>query len=114
MVRRKDLRLGAAWFELLLAIAFVILLFQVFPRLWNDSIWLIDVRNWSRTSLLLVNLLVIMALGSIRLWPSIVHSWQDRSEKRSAERMQREKRAALKEQKETLARLKEGQKRRLY
>jgi hypothetical protein len=61
-------RLGLAWLELLLVLAVIALVFQLFPSLWFRFISALDVRNWSRLTWFAVNFMVLAALIGVRYW----------------------------------------------
>jgi hypothetical protein len=65
-------RSGFGKLEVLLVIAFLSLLFQVFPALWTGMLFVLDVRNWGRGAWLAFNFVVIFALFAIRFGPDIV------------------------------------------
>lgn len=63
--------LGFGRLELLLVLAFLALLFQVFPALWLGLLWALDVRNWPREVWLAINVGVVLALFAIRFGPEL-------------------------------------------
>lgn len=81
-------RAGIAWLELLLVLAFLALLFQVFPSLW----FALDFRTWSRTTWFTLNLFVLFGLFGIRFGPDLYSEWRERR-----------KRLAIKQQQQTMA-----------
>lgn len=48
MFHHQPSRRGLAWLELVLVVAFLALLFQVFPGLWWGLWGALDLRQWSR------------------------------------------------------------------
>jgi hypothetical protein len=58
---------GFAWLELLLVLAVVALLLQLFPSLWTAVLWTLDVRNWSRTVWFAETWVVLGMLVGVRL-----------------------------------------------
>jgi len=111
---QRSIRYGIAWLELLLVLAFLVLLFQFFPLLWFGIIWALDIRNWPRTMWFAANGVVLLALVAIRFAPELYNDWIDRRQRRVAERTRQRKQAELKERRETLERLKRGRERRIY
>jgi len=107
-------RSGFAWLELLLALAAMALLFQLFPSLWVGTVWTLDIRNWPRTVWFAGNLVVVFVLVAVRFGPDLYQDWQRRYEQRAAKRIEMQKRQALKEQRETLERLQQARSRRFY
>jgi hypothetical protein len=105
---------GFVWVELVLMLAVLVLLFQLFPSLWIGLVRSLDVRNWSRSVWMMLNLGVVLALFSIRFVPGLCSDWRERRMRVAVEHEKRAKQAALKEQRETLERLKAGRARRLY
>ncbi len=59
-------RSGFAWLELLLALAILALVLQLFPSVWVGTLWALDVRNWPRTVWFAVNCVLLLALVGIR------------------------------------------------
>lgn len=107
---------GFGKLELLLVLAFVSLLFQVFPSLWHGTLWIIDVRNWSRGVWMLLNAAVVFALFAIRFGPDLFHDWQKRQSRTKINPEQREKQVKdmeLKEQRELFKRMQEARKRQI-
>jgi hypothetical protein len=109
----KRPRAGFAWLELLLALALLALVLQLFPALWNGMLWALDVRNWPRTVWFAGTWLVLAVLVGIRFGPDIYTDWRQRRERLATERTKQQKQQALKDERETLARMKEGMKRRV-
>jgi hypothetical protein len=79
-------RLGAAWLESLLVVAFLALLFQVFPSLWTLLWSAIDIRQWSRTTWMAMNVVVVLLLFGVRFRPNVVAIMRER-QKRLASRL---------------------------
>jgi hypothetical protein len=100
--------------ELILMAAVVAMVFQLFPGLSRGLIWLADVRNWSRTAGLWVNVFVLVALFAARFGPRLVGDWRERRLRRHAEQETANAQRKLKEQRQTLQRIKDARKRRLY
>ncbi|TWT37165.1 hypothetical protein KOR34_21120 [Posidoniimonas corsicana] len=85
----RDTRAGIGKLELLLVLAILSLMLQLFPSLWGSFLFAIDTRNWSRSAWLLLNGLIILGLVGIRLGPELVAGW--RAQPRS-KRIRRRKR----------------------
>jgi len=107
---RRSVRSGLAWLELLLAIAILSLILQLFPRLGQA----LDVRNWTRGVWFLVNGVVVIALILIRFAPDQVLEWQSRRGRTAADRETLERQRAAREHRESLQRIRQSRKRRLY
>ncbi|MEX2316622.1 MAG: hypothetical protein WD669_05685 [Pirellulales bacterium] len=105
---------GFGRLEVLLVLAFLALLFQVFPSLWFGTWRLLDVRNWPRGAWMFLNVAVVLALFAIRFGPDLMNDWQQRQARRKDEHEKHEKQRQLKEQKQLFERMKEARKRRLY
>lgn len=89
MKTHSPYRSGFAWLELVLALAFLALLFQVFPSLWIDLLSALDIRTWPRTTWFALNLLVLFGLFGVRFGPDLYGDWkQRRSRQRAAGRGQ--------------------------
>lgn len=76
MTRRR--RTGFAWLELLLALAAVALVLQLFPSLTTTLRNALDFRAWSRFTWFAMNLLVLLGLVGIRFGPELYGDWQAR------------------------------------
>jgi hypothetical protein len=111
---KRSMRGGFAWLELLLVVAVLVLLFQVFPSAWFGVLWVLDVRNWPRSIWFAANVAGVLALCAVRFGPELYESWQARRTRLRIEREKQEKQRQLKEQRETLERLREARKRQVY
>ena len=107
-------RSGFAWLELLLALAFVALLWQFFPRVFIKALSYLDVRDWTRPVCFFLNLLVVIVLLSVRFGPDLVRDWKERKKQRTIDRANTQKKEEIKQQQEAVKRMKEGQSRRRY
>jgi uncharacterized membrane protein YqjE len=114
MKRFRSTRSGFAWLELLLVLAVLVLLFEVFPSLWECTLWALDIRNWPRTAWFAANFVVLFALAAIRFGPDLLDDWRNRRERQAADREKQHKQQELKEQREVLERMQAAQKRRVY
>ena len=94
---RSTRREGIAWLELLLVLAILSLLFQIFPSAWSWLVGALDPRNWSRRTWFLANLAVVAVLLSIRLAPDMKEALARRKVE-AAKRKQREERKRLAEE----------------
>jgi uncharacterized membrane protein YqjE len=88
----------------LLVFSSVTLLFALFPALWHRLIAAIDVRNWSRLTWLLANVVVVVILLSIRLAPDIKEASDARQAARARGRKVAERKKRADDRKERLAR----------
>ena len=66
------------WLELALVAAFVGLGLQFFPSASAAVLRAMDVRNWSRTTWFVINVLVVMLLVSVRFAPEMKAAWQEK------------------------------------
>ena len=107
-------RSGAAWLELLLFLALLTLLFQLFPSLGSKVVWALDLRNWTRGAAFVINLVVLFVLLGIRYFPSLLRQWRERRMQLVESRAKREKSRQLKEQREAIERMQESRRRRMY
>ena len=112
---------GMGWLELLLLLAVVGLLGQVFPGAATAVFSWLDIRQWSQLTWMLLNLFVVLLLVGVRFGPEIreKHAEMARQRARAAarkrEKRERErKKQELKEQRKMLERIKEGRKRRVW
>jgi hypothetical protein len=110
MTNRRSVRNGLAWLEILLAIAILALILQLFPNLGRA----LDVRNWTRGVWFLVNGLVVIALILIRFAPDQVLEWQSRRGRTAADHKILERQRAAREHRESLEQIRKARKRRLY
>ncbi len=110
MTKPLNDRHGFAWLELLLALAAVALVFQLFPSLLS----LIDPRNWTRVAWFAANVAVVFVLVGVRFGPDWVEDWRERQERLAKEHTKAEKIKKLKEQHETIERMKTSRRRRIY
>jgi len=93
----RTTRTGFAWLELLLALAALALLFQLFPSLWVGNLWTLDIRNWPRTVWFSVNQVLLVALMGVPFGLELYQGWQHRTERRQAERATKQKKQPRKE-----------------
>jgi uncharacterized membrane protein YqjE len=106
-------RSGLARIELLLLIALVALLFQLFPSLWTSTLIAIDIRNWPRTIWFALNWIVVASLVAIRFGPELFMAWRQRRERIAHERKISHERRELKQQRETIERIQQARSRRI-
>jgi hypothetical protein len=106
-------RVGLACLELLLVLAILALVHQLFPSLWAVAIWAADVRNWPRTIWFAATWMVLIALLAIRFGPDLYHDWRQRRTRFTVKQAQKEKQLRLKEEREILAQRMEAMKRRV-
>ena len=107
-------KLSLGWLELSLGVAAVILVFQFFPELWQETLWAIDLRRWSQGSYTLITTVILLTLVGMRFAPQLVEQYRHRCEQRAKKQAEETRVKAIREQKETLQRMKEGMKRRMY
>lgn len=107
-------RRGFAWLELLLVLAILVLLFELFPSLWWIVLAALNPRNWTRPIWIVVNLIVVLFLLTVRFGPQLVEDWRLRKNRLAVEQTKQHKQQELKEQRESLNRMKQAQRRRIY
>lgn len=112
--RQADAWLRAMWLELLLALAVVALVFQLFPGLYHYLLSWVDVRQWSRSNWLVMNVLIVLALVGIRYGPELMDSWRERQARRAKERENQTKQLELKQRREAIERVKAARNRRVW
>lgn len=100
--------------ELLLALSVTVLLFELYPSLWLNILWAVDIRNWSRGIWLFVNAGAIVILIGSRFGPELYDKLRQRGERLAADREKHAKLRATIEQRQLLERVREAQKRRVY
>lgn len=82
-------RTGAAWLEVLLVLAFLALLFQVFPGLWELLWHALDVRRWSSATWMALNVIVLVALFGVRFGPDVIAHVRERRKRLASSRKER-------------------------
>lgn len=71
-------RTGFAWPELLLALAAIALVLQLFPSLATTLLAALDFRAWPRGTWFAANVLVLIGLVGVRFGPELYADWQAR------------------------------------
>ncbi len=110
MSRRSVIRPGFAWLELLLALAMVALVLQLFPPL----LALANFRNWSRSTWFVVNTAVVLSLLTIRFGPDLFGDWRERRQRLATDREKAEHIETRKAHREAIERVKKSRRRRMY
>jgi prepilin-type N-terminal cleavage/methylation domain-containing protein len=105
---------GFALLELLLALAVLTLILQIFPDAGRLALWSLDVRNWPRTIWFVGNVGVLLLLIALRFGPQLRDDWRTRRSRLTSEIAEKHRKQELKEQRDTLERLKQAQRRRIY
>lgn len=113
MTSKQFNRDGFVRLEVLLVLAILALLFQVFPALWHGIVWALDVRNWSRGVWMTLNVAIVVGLVGIRIGPQLYEGWRTWSGRRSAKRESDEKRRTIKEERALYERMREARKRQV-
>jgi hypothetical protein len=103
-----------AWLEILLVLAIVLVILQVFPSLWFTLVRMLDVRNWSRSFLMILSVGILLVLFGVQFGPHLYQDWQQHRLRLEVERKKEEKQRVLKEQREMFERLQRGRRRRIY
>ena len=114
MHRSRTSRNGIAWLELLLLLAVMILLIQMWPAFGSRILWGIDVRNWSSSERFMANVAFVLVLVAIRFGPDLLNQWRERRQRIASERAKAGKALKMKEEREALERMQESRKRRIY
>lgn len=113
MLLRRSHRRGFAWLELLLALTLLALLFRFFPSLLPDVLATLDVRNWSRSVWMTLNVGVVLVLFGIQFGPELCADWRRRRVRVSGNDKKREKQLTMKEERELYERMREARKRQV-
>jgi type VI protein secretion system component VasK len=100
--------------ELLLPITAIVLFFQLFPDIAWALLGHLDVTQWTRSTWLGFNVVIVVVLCLVRFGAAVPKSLQARRHRAKASREAEESRRAQQEQRELLKRLQEGRKRHLY
>jgi hypothetical protein len=106
--------MGTMALGLLLAVSVIVLIFQLYPTIFDTILWAIDIRNWTRVAWFLANLAVVISLLAIRFGPDAALAWRNRASKSQAERKQREEIAERKQRRDAIEQIKQARSRRLY
>lgn len=112
--RLQRIRDNVGLLELLLALAFVLLVMQFFPSIGRVLLFTIDIRNWPKSIWFIGNVAIFFILIAIRFAPQLLEDWRLRKDRLASELSKKNKQQELKEQRENLERLKQAQRRRIY
>lgn len=112
--RSRPSRNGFAWLELLLVLAAVVLLIQIWPAFGNRILRGIDIRNWSSSVKFVANVLIVLVLIGIRFGPELLSQWRERRLRIACERAKADKALIMKKRREALERMQESRKRRIF
>lgn len=100
---KRPTRTGVAWLEVLLVLAIVALVLQLFPALWWRLVALVDVRHWSRWTWFFVNLAVVAVLFGVRMAPEWSEAVARRRADKAKRRQQEERKRRAEERRERAA-----------
>ena len=92
-----------AWLELLLVLAIVALVLQLFPAIWWRLVGIVDVRNWSRWTWFFVNVTVVGLLIAVRLAPEMSEAIARRRAEKAKRYQQEERKRQAAERRERAA-----------
>ena len=84
-------RHAIAWLELLMVLAIVSLVLQLFPAAWWWLVGIVDVRQWSRWTWFVVNLAVVVLLIAGRLAPDMTEALARRRAEKAKRRQRGER-----------------------
>jgi hypothetical protein len=104
---------GFVRLEVLLVLAFLALFFQVFPSLWSGVLWALDMRNWSRGTWMVLNVVVVVFLFALRFGPELYQEWRKTPRHRSVKLECDEKRLSREEELALYQRMQEARKRQV-
>lgn len=113
MHQRLKQRHGAILLDVLLVLAFVILILQLWPSFGVDLLRRLDARSWSRTTWFMVNLGILGVLLTIRYSPQMLIDWHDWRKQRVVRQQKAEAKRRAKKEREAIERIIEGRKRRI-
>ncbi len=65
-------RSGQVWIEVLLVVALIALILQLFPAVGAQVVSGLDPRSWPRSVWFALNLLVVIVLVTVHGWPSLL------------------------------------------
>jgi hypothetical protein len=89
MTHRRYARTGVAWLELLLVLAVLALLLQVFPSLIVDLRSVLDLRNWTVWSWFSAFCVLFALLCVIRYVPEIADGFKEQGQRNAFKRSRR-------------------------
>lgn len=114
MSNRRNNRCGVGRLEVLLVLAFVALVFQVFPPLWFALVWVADIRNWARSAWMGATVGILLVLFALRFVPQLWEDWRERRSEAASALAKREAQQRAKAERERVAALRKGRSRRMY
>ena len=97
--------------ELVLVLASIALLFQLFPSLWFNLVTIIDIRKWPHGTWISVN--VVILLFRVRFGPELSAEWCQKCLRICANRKRDEKQLSVKQERALYARMHEARKRQV-
>ena len=95
-----------AFLELLLAVAILVLAWQLVPAL--------DFSKWSRGGWMVANAGILATLVAVRFMPDAFFDWRERQDKRMHDQGNLTARQKAKERREALEQIRKSRKRRIY
>jgi hypothetical protein len=121
MTKVRRTQSGFAWLELVLALAILALLGQLFPSVERLIYLVFDIRNWSQLAWIIANLMVVTTLVCIRFSCELLSLRQTADGGHSArmsidavEKERRSKSVELKKERELYQRMHDARKRQSY
>jgi hypothetical protein len=105
---------GSAWTEVVLAMAVVAVVLQLWPSLGKSVIAIADVRSWSRIAWFSANAVIVLTLIGVRFSPGLYARWQERRENVARTAAVAANRREPQQKKEALKRIADGRKNRMY
>jgi hypothetical protein len=103
---RQTSRLGFTWLELLLALAAIALVLQLWPSL-GRALWrALDIRDWSSKTWMILNAFVLMGLISARFVPHLYADWRQQQEHAVHNRLRQAEARARRQHREMIQRAK--------
>jgi hypothetical protein len=121
MRRIQKLRQGVAWLEILLALAVLSLVIQLFPGAPLTAARMLDVRNWSSWIWFAVNAILFAIFCGIKYAPYVIAQVREDRHRRAAAVVERSKVKGIEDRKREAAekrtfyqRVRESRRRRMW
>lgn len=114
MSRNRIYRSGLGWVEILLILAVISCLLQVFPSLWDAVSAVIDIRQWPRAVWFYLNAILIVIFVCARFAPDFYNAWSNRQMQLAIDRKKKHELHARKAERERLEQIRQARSRRIY
>lgn len=107
-------RRAIAKLEVLLAVASLVLIWQLFPSFVNRTIVALNVMRWTASAWLALNAFAIASLMGVRYGPSVVKAWREYRTRKEAGLIAKKRIAEMRGRRELIERRKSAQSKRRF